>query len=1069
MTTIRMKNNRAWLKVEEKNGRRNGRKCFFPLFPVSVFIFTLFFSCIRVLSYLSFSCASHFCFLSLSHFLLVVAHPTSLLLPLSLFPEFFVQFVRSCCLLMCEPCRRLKMSPEGLSTRRRPSCISLQKNDRGRAAISKSNHFGTNLRVSVAASQGGRRYMEDRVMLETARNPDGSIKFSFFGIFDGHGGSEASEFVRAHLLKNIISNSLFESDDDNDILEAIRQGFLETHDKMRAVVDLWPRTASGYSSTAGTTASVVFVRNGKLYVGHVGDSAIYLGRNSEVNGNTRVTVETLTVDHKPERDEEKARIMEAGGAVAEKCGVVRVVWTRPIKGHSGPVRRSTPTERIPFLAVARSLGDLWSYCEATQTFAVSPEPDLEVIQLTGEEMFIVLASDGLTNVMAPLQLMAVVDEQEQINKQAKENDKGKFKYVNHSRVLLGMALDNWRTLRADNVSVLTVMFDEEPYCQNDLEGEPLDWSTVSFYDALRHYPRSIISVSDFEMRRIRTKLTPVIYTGAKDYNFFDTWYRGAGFVTHEDERIQNVMRMNRAVGGFDEDGNMIEDEEDEEKDELHGLRVAEEQGNEDFEIPTDTTPLKRTGLYASAEGNGNAASKTTSGSMFELPPTIVYRPVHRAPLHSVIAPFRDSQNGNGISSMFSMEGSASYSLTAASTSVSVSRALSWRQQRVTEMEEEGSESDEEEPKKGNGQRGEVQEQRRAEGSRTSPRKRRSATKTAELQLKLTSPIKRCIRKRESGKVVRCITPDNSPISPPLTEFQRLTRSATRSSSALTSPIRAKAGPDNHNLTHQITPKKKKTMSREIAALFDLQKKLPPKNSYKEPLNKVDESAGRVTRSQSSSFVAATPSPVRILAHPSSRLKRSTPVSACSRANKIPKSNSDQAVPTTPESVITSRPSALTFPSSAVLFATPPTTSLTSQFAQPLSTNLLGSRKRPHQLIAVPTPQTRASSLVSTGATPALLRMSFSSPTGTKSSPTSGLSSPKIHSAPVTPSKISDCPVSSSRWSLNRLHSSPNSSSYSDSAALFNSSSTTDADEQPPSKIRRFYGFVRRLVGFDGDS
>lgn len=42
--------------------------------------------------------------------------------------------------------------------------------------------------------------------------------------------------------------------------------------------------------------------------------------------------------------------------VAEKCGVVRVVWTRPIKGHSGPVRRSTPTERIPFLAVARSLG-----------------------------------------------------------------------------------------------------------------------------------------------------------------------------------------------------------------------------------------------------------------------------------------------------------------------------------------------------------------------------------------------------------------------------------------------------------------------------------------------------------------------------------------------------------------------------------------------------------------------------------------------------------------------------------------------------------------------------------------
>lgn len=64
-------------------------------------------------------------------------------------------------------------------------------------------------------------------------------------------------------------------------------------------------------------------------------------------------------------------------------------------------------------------------------------------------------------------------------------------------------------------------------------------------------------------------------------------------------------------------------------------------------------------------------------------------------------------------------------------------------------EEEGSESDEEEPKRGNGQRGggDVQEPRRAEGSRNraSPRKRRSATMAAELQHKLTSPIKRCIR------------------------------------------------------------------------------------------------------------------------------------------------------------------------------------------------------------------------------------------------------------------------------------------------------------------------------------
>lgn len=46
--------------------------------------------------------------------------------------------------------------------------------------------------------------------------------------------------------------------------------------------------------------------------------------------------------------------------MAAKSGIVRVIWKRPMRGHRGPVRRSTTTENIPFLAVARSLGDFWS-------------------------------------------------------------------------------------------------------------------------------------------------------------------------------------------------------------------------------------------------------------------------------------------------------------------------------------------------------------------------------------------------------------------------------------------------------------------------------------------------------------------------------------------------------------------------------------------------------------------------------------------------------------------------------------------------------------------------------------
>ena len=115
----------------------------------------------------------------------------------------------------------------------------------------------------------------------------------------------------------------------------------------------WPKTASGLPSTAGTTASIAFIRRGKIYTGHVGDSAIVLG---QVGTDDQWEGVGLTREHKPECPIERKRIDEAGGKVAVKSGVPRVVWKRPKMGHKGAIRRSTPVDEIPFLAVARSLG-----------------------------------------------------------------------------------------------------------------------------------------------------------------------------------------------------------------------------------------------------------------------------------------------------------------------------------------------------------------------------------------------------------------------------------------------------------------------------------------------------------------------------------------------------------------------------------------------------------------------------------------------------------------------------------------------------------------------------------------
>ena len=88
---------------------------------------------------------------------------------------------------------------------------------------------------------------------------------------------------------------------------------------------------SGLPSTAGTTASVAFIRRGKIYVGHVGDSAIVLGSQSDKNDPAGPWLgRPLTRDHKPESVEESTRITNAGGKVRNyPKTVVEMAPTKP--------------------------------------------------------------------------------------------------------------------------------------------------------------------------------------------------------------------------------------------------------------------------------------------------------------------------------------------------------------------------------------------------------------------------------------------------------------------------------------------------------------------------------------------------------------------------------------------------------------------------------------------------------------------------------------------------------------------------------------------------------------------
>lgn len=75
----------------------------------------------------------------------------------------------------------------------------------------------------------------------------------------------------------ITKNKMFWSEDDDEVLKAIREGFLSVQQLMWNELPNWKKTSSGLPSTAGTTASVCFIKRGKLFIGHVGDSGIILG------------------------------------------------------------------------------------------------------------------------------------------------------------------------------------------------------------------------------------------------------------------------------------------------------------------------------------------------------------------------------------------------------------------------------------------------------------------------------------------------------------------------------------------------------------------------------------------------------------------------------------------------------------------------------------------------------------------------------------------------------------------------------------------------------------------------
>lgn len=128
------------------------------------------------------------------------------------------------------------------------------------------------------------------VLISALRLMGGCVLQAFFGIFDGHGGSKAAEYVSKRIGGKILEEMATRRGEAViEVEEAVRNGYLKTD------VEFLKEDVGG-----GTCCVTAFVKKGELIVSNAGDCRAVLS----VSG----TAEALTSDHRPSRDDEKDRI-----------------------------------------------------------------------------------------------------------------------------------------------------------------------------------------------------------------------------------------------------------------------------------------------------------------------------------------------------------------------------------------------------------------------------------------------------------------------------------------------------------------------------------------------------------------------------------------------------------------------------------------------------------------------------------------------------------------------------------------------------------------------------------------
>ncbi|XP_057804058.1 protein phosphatase 2C 37-like [Salvia miltiorrhiza] len=290
-------------------------------------------------------------------------------------------------------------------------------------------------RFGVTSVCGRRRDMEDAVAIRPSfcgKDTDAPGGLHFFGVFDGHGCSHVSRRCKERMHE--IVRDEYENGGYSSWEDTMARSFTKMDDDVAEWSSGRASTSSASScrcemhtpqrDSVGSTAVVAVVSPEKIVVSNCGDSRAVLCRNG-------VAI-PLSVDHKPDRPDELRRIEEAGGRV--------IYWDGP--------------RVLGVLAMSRAIGD--SYLKPY----VIPEPEVTVTDRTAEDECLILASDGLWDVVSDQTACGVARMCLQSRKPAPQSPEGdeagdsSYKACSDASILLTrLALARNST---DNVSVVVV-------------------------------------------------------------------------------------------------------------------------------------------------------------------------------------------------------------------------------------------------------------------------------------------------------------------------------------------------------------------------------------------------------------------------------------------------------------------------------------------------------------------------------------------------------------------------------------------------------------------------------------